>query len=153
MSDIQYQIRAFDEANAQLIVEFDGMPLVAVDLIIDENGNVPEGEALDSAIRQYMPTWHMERKRKLESGIANAEAIKALVVPSPQLEALKPSKDSLERETRNRLLLMSDWTQLADAPLTEEQKQAWSVYRQELRDLPNNPGFPDGFDWPVQPGE
>jgi len=42
------------------------------------------------------------------------------------------------RVLRNRRLTESDWTQVADAPLTEEQKDAWKNYRQQLRDLPEN---------------
>jgi hypothetical protein len=42
------------------------------------------------------------------------------------------------RVLRNQRLTESDWTQVADAPLTEEQKDAWKNYRQELRDLPEN---------------
>lgn len=41
---------------------------------------------------------------------------------------------------------MSDWTQLADSPLTVEQKEQWRLYRQQLRDLPDN-----GWAWPVPP--
>ena len=40
------------------------------------------------------------------------------------------------RGKRNLLLAQTDWTQLPDAPLTEEQKQSWADYRQQLRDLP-----------------
>lgn len=37
---------------------------------------------------------------------------------------------------RNFLLMDSDWTQLADCPLTDEQKARWNAYRQKLRDIP-----------------
>lgn len=37
---------------------------------------------------------------------------------------------------RNNLLLFSDWTQLPDTPLTDEQRTEWQVYRQLLRDYP-----------------
>lgn len=40
------------------------------------------------------------------------------------------------RNKRNQLLADCDWTQVADAPLTEEKKEAWRAYRQALRDLP-----------------
>jgi len=42
------------------------------------------------------------------------------------------------RSIRDWKLLNSDWTQLPNAPITEQQKQAWGVYRQELRNLPEN---------------
>jgi hypothetical protein len=52
------------------------------------------------------------------------------------------------RAQRNALLAASDWTQLADAPVDD---LAWAVYRQELRDVPNQAGFPLTIVWPVQP--
>jgi hypothetical protein len=40
------------------------------------------------------------------------------------------------RAHRNGFLAASDWTQTLDAPLTDQQRQAWAVYRQGLRDFP-----------------
>lgn len=42
------------------------------------------------------------------------------------------------RNQRDQLLAQSDWTQMSDSPLTNEQKTAWASYRQELRNLPAN---------------
>lgn len=39
------------------------------------------------------------------------------------------------RSRRNALLSVCDWTQTSDSPLSEEKKNEWKVYRQELRDL------------------
>lgn len=50
---------------------------------------------------------------------------------------------------RQLLLLQSDWTQLPDVPL--ETKEAWAVYRQELRDITTQPGYPNDIIWPVPP--
>ena len=41
------------------------------------------------------------------------------------------------REQRDHLLLVSDWTQAADSPLSTSKKAEWATYRQTLRDLPN----------------
>ena len=41
------------------------------------------------------------------------------------------------REERNRLLSECDWTDLPNSALTEEKKNEWKTYRQELRDLTN----------------
>lgn len=38
------------------------------------------------------------------------------------------------RVERNGRLSASDWTQLPDAPLSAEARQAWGLYRQILRD-------------------
>jgi len=40
------------------------------------------------------------------------------------------------RQIRDNLLAASDWTQMPDAPLTDEQRAAWATYRQALRDAP-----------------
>jgi hypothetical protein len=42
------------------------------------------------------------------------------------------------RAKRNALLTESDWTQVADAALTDEKKEAWRMYRQALRNLPGS---------------
>lgn len=53
------------------------------------------------------------------------------------------------REQRARLLLASDWTQLPDVPLTT--KTLWAAYRQALRDVTAQPGFPTEVTWPTPP--
>jgi len=50
------------------------------------------------------------------------------------------------RAKRNQLLADSDWTQLADSPVD---KDAWAVYREALRTLPQQAGFPYSVTWPT----
>ncbi len=52
------------------------------------------------------------------------------------------------RQRRNELLKESDWTQVADVPVD---KVAWAVYRQALRDITAQNGFPWNVQWPTQP--
>jgi hypothetical protein len=52
------------------------------------------------------------------------------------------------RSERNALLASCDWTQLADAPVNT---QAWSNYRQALRDISTQAGFPWDIQWPEAP--
>jgi len=52
------------------------------------------------------------------------------------------------RAERDRLLAETDWTQVADAPVDA---QAYADYRQALRDVPQQSGFPGDIDWPVKP--
>lgn len=51
---------------------------------------------------------------------------------------------------RNQKLYACDWTQLPDVPLTAEQKAEWVTYRQQLRDVTNQPD-PFNITWPVAP--
>lgn len=52
------------------------------------------------------------------------------------------------RSERNGLLTASDWTQVADAPVDQT---AWATYRQALRDVTAQEGFPWTITWPEQP--
>lgn len=63
-----------------------------------------------------------------------------------------PSIDVIETKVkiqRDAALLACDWTQLPDVPLAN--KQAWAVYRQELRDITKQSGYPFNVVWPNQP--
>ena len=53
------------------------------------------------------------------------------------------------RLQRNALLVQTDWTQLPDVP--EETKARWAPYRQQLRDVTLQEGFPYNVIWPTEP--
>jgi len=55
------------------------------------------------------------------------------------------------RNQRDALLMMSDRRMLWDSPLTDAKKQEWAVYRQALRDLPQNTTNPLEPTWPTPP--
>jgi len=73
--------------------------------------------------------------------------IVAPVIPPPSAEQLAADA----RAKRDRLLSATDWTQIPDAPLTADQKAAYAAYRQALRDVPQQAGFPGVIEWPVVP--
>lgn len=60
------------------------------------------------------------------------------------------TEDSITSK-RNALLFESDWTQLPDSPLNTEQKELWKEYRQSLRDITLQSGFPVNITWPEKP--
>lgn len=64
------------------------------------------------------------------------------------IASLDASQADSVRAERNRKLTASDWTQVADAPVD---KAAWAAYRQGLRDVPSQAGFPWDVTWPVEP--
>lgn len=57
--------------------------------------------------------------------------------------------DMMARETRDYYLAKCDWTQHADVPTETTEK--WKAYRQALRDMTTQPGYPLTIDWPVPP--
>lgn len=68
----------------------------------------------------------------------------------PPSEALLRQRKEIEvRQDRDRRLAASDWTQLPDVPLAN--REAWAVYRQALRDVTEQVGFPFDVVWPASP--
>lgn len=66
------------------------------------------------------------------------------------IEALLPQQKAASvRQERNQRLTACDWTQLPD--VDPAITAAWVPYRQALRDVPEQPGFPDNVQWPVPP--
>ena len=81
-----------------------------------------------------------------------AEGDRPAQTAAEQMAAYKAQKDAEQaksvRDDRTRLLVECDWTQLADSPAD---KFAWASYRQALRDVPSQAGFPWNIQWPIQP--
>ena len=78
----------------------------------------------------------------------------------------KPSSDEIEiaikeikisklasriRQERDTLLQETDFTQLEDAPIPVTKKQAYKEYRQALRDITLQEGFPENVIFPEKP--
>jgi hypothetical protein len=66
-----------------------------------------------------------------------------------EYEAAKDAEQAdIVRRERNEKLAACDWTQLSDSPIVGF---AWANYRQALRDVPAQEGFPWNVNWPVKP--
>lgn len=93
----------------------------------------------------------------------NISEVKEFVATYPYawtLYSSLPTQDQLDeveaaanRAKRNQLLADSDWTQMADSPLTDEAKTAWATHRTNLRDLTAHTNWPnlEDADWPTEP--
>jgi hypothetical protein len=57
------------------------------------------------------------------------------------------------RARRQAALAASDWTQMPDVEMGPAQAAAWRAYRKALRDVTDQPGFPDSIQWPEPPTE
>lgn len=106
----------------------------------------------------YSLEWRNEAKTILAKVSGNHTDI---VEPMhPEWDTLSQAKDILPfvpftvdlaeelRSKRNTLLAASDWTQLPDAPVDQT---AWAAYRQALRDVTDQEGFPANVVWPDKP--
>lgn len=85
------------------------------------------------------------RKEDLDIQAQEGEVVREGETPLPprQIEL-----EEVVRASRNQKLLGSDWTQVADAPVNRE---LWAEYRQALRDITTQKGFPKNVIWPTPP--
>jgi len=62
-------------------------------------------------------------------------------------------KSAAIRAERDRRIALTDWTQAPDvlALQSANQRTAWAKYRQALRDVTKQAGFPNSVQWPVSP--
>lgn len=74
--------------------------------------------------------------------------VEVVVLTPEDIEARNQAQASNVRAERDELLLDSDWTQLSDSPVDP---LPWRTYRQELRNVPQQTGFPWTIVWPVAP--
>jgi hypothetical protein len=124
---------SFPHALSKELLEFYGVFFVAEQA-------PPETDKLSYCVKRHLPElidgqWVM--------------AWDVIQKTAEQLEEETNKEAEAIRNSRNKKLAFSDWTQLDDSPGTK--KLEWATYRQELRDLPTQAGFPWQVDWPTAP--
>jgi hypothetical protein len=88
---------------------------------------------------------------EIEKSLAEAEIYEkqqALISEQESPAYIAQQKWNEIRSRRNSFLSQSDWTQLDDS---KESKEAWAIYRQELRDIPQTFSTPESVIWPSKP--
>lgn len=117
------------------------------------------GGFYDPAIHTRIPSDAVEISHEQHAQLLQGQATGKIIAADqngfPMLaEPAQPTesqKAAAIRSKRNVLLTGSDWAVLPDAPVTEAQRQAWVEYRQALRDITQQPTFPDSVVWPLLP--
>jgi hypothetical protein len=129
--------------------------------IITEHPPIDDYELLMPEYIDYLKSndlWTVDDENKRQEALDNIE--KRRIEEEKKQEEEENNKDYLQllKNIRNQFLMQSDWTQLPDVQLTEEQKESWRIYRQKLRDLPENVEDPKALvldenhpDWPIAP--
>ena len=105
-----------------------------------------------TAVRQAV--WDNEHKvyGDLTTSDQFAEAgivVEFIDVPDPEV----PQEIVAERvrESRDRMLSDTDFYLISDYPIDEQDLAEIKQYRQALRDIPSQPGFPTNVEWPTEP--
>ncbi len=98
--------------------------------------NTATGEVLESgATNVALSEIPLQEGQSIIEGIYDVETYK--IIDGEAVEQVVDFFPTI-RIQRNELLKESDWTQVADSPLTETKKTEWATYRQALRDLPSS---------------
>lgn len=126
--------------------------------LIADNSNTSFPESMPD---NQLDSWGIFPVNETAQPIPNAGEIVEEVTPSeingvwtqqwnvrPATQEETDNQANEVRSQRNRLLYECDWTQLSDAPVDS---LAWANYRQALRDVTSQPGFPWSVVWPSQP--
>ena len=72
-------------------------------------------------------------------------------IPQPTEAEIAEQKANAARAQRDRLLLQTDYLVSGDYPISDSDLAAVKSYRQALRDVPEQEGFPDSVVWPELP--
>ena len=70
-----------------------------------------------------------------------------VALTATEVAGITAAKAQGVRNQRDKLIADTDWMALSDSTLTP----AWAAYRQALRDVTAQAGFPHTVDWPVKP--
>lgn len=94
------------------------------------------------------------RNERIEEGVpvlergAWRQTWKIVPLSAEEKQRIQDNKSSEVRADRSRRLASCDWTQLGDALVDAS---AWIIYRQALRDISDQSGFPWDIVWPNEP--
>ena len=92
-------------------------------------------------VTEGLPTYSAERNRWEQNWILSPASAEEIAQRTDE-------KAADVRAERNAKLSACDWTQLSDAPVDQT---AWAAYRQALRDVSDQAGFPWSVTWPQEP--
>ena len=117
-------------------------PAAVLERVLRDAGVAVVGVSLGK--RNDLSTWHVQP----EAVQADAQRI----IESRSAEQwLRDASLAGLRVERNQRLRDSDWTQMADVPMSGADKAAWIAYRRQLRDLPQTVVDPANPVWPTPP--
>jgi hypothetical protein len=125
-------ISGFDLINDQQLKEFGWLPWVFIETTIQPD------QVYDT------PIITIEADRIVETQTVRDKT------PEELAEELKQKQDSIRGE-RNQLLQDTDWVIIKSIEAGVSNLAQWKAYRQALRDITAQPGFPNNVTWPTKP--
>lgn len=118
------------------------MKILKYKLATEINHGTPEKPIMETVLSDVSMPYITEADYQL----ALSEAWQGEVT----VEEVPETADEI-RARRDKLLADTDWTQTLDAPIDAATREAMRTYRQALRDVPQQEGFPADIQWPELP--
>ena len=115
------------------------------DFLFDAKGNKTTNNASNTLAKySECAQWCCENKATIED---RGDYYEVVAVPEPSNEELA----NRVRSKRDALLEETDYLLASDYPISPEDLEDVKAYRQALRDIPEQSGFPKNVQWPVEP--
>lgn len=108
------------------------------------NGDIEYNDGKGNAEITELPAWAYLAKAKKDDKDAE---VAAEVAAAEAYANSTEGKSEAAREKRDELIAETDWWASSDRTMT----QAQIDYRQALRDITSQAGFPESITWPVKP--
>ena len=118
------------------------MKIIKYQLATEINRGTPEEPDIETVLSDVSMPYATEADYQL----AMSEAWRGKVT----VEEVAETADEI-RARRDKLLAATDWAVLPDSPLDGTSQTALKAYRQALRDVPQQEGFPGTITWPEMP--
>ena len=167
----EYRVRATGEVKSQGQIRLDNknmsLPKVwtesvydalGVDLVLASPRPTPSGDfkvfgrngVVQDSNGNWVEAW-VERDMFQEYTVTDEEGVETTVTVQAQKDAKvaadRATREAAERDVRNTLLKETDYYALSDVTMSDAMK----TYRQALRDVPAQSGFPNSITWPEKP--
>lgn len=130
-------------------------PSCAEDFIgveIPHQSRTKRNEVLRAWLRKFVADApKLWKEKQINDKAGNLQAITIEAIPQPTAEELLEQKAQSVRAQRDALLNKTDYLVQPDYPITAKQLAAVKTYRQALRDVPEQDGFPENVIWPEMP--
>jgi hypothetical protein len=118
------------QPSQEALAQWDVYPLKSTPIpAVDHTKNVKEGVPIQQD-GEWVQVWDVTQATPQEIETRTQDRARAV------------------RSERDQKLAVCDWTQVSDSPVD---KEAWAIYRQALRDIPDQSDFPWVVQWPMQP--
>ncbi len=148
-----YKIKDPTDTNSQWeAVPYPAGPEDFVGLEISHQSRTMRSETLRKWLRKFVADQpELWRERQINDADGNLQAITIEAIPQPTAEELLERKAQEVRSQRDYLLTKTDYLVSGDYPLSDQDLTKVKAYRQALRDVPEQEGFPEDVVWPEMP--